>query len=138
MLDFSTEIGWTSLPVIQYLQGCFVLTDLMRTILALFIAGFAMEVLSFIIGVFGCWRRSPGLLWTTGTFMMLACKQKTEEEYFQKKNRNMPVFSVICVTSVWKIHLTEWSKIELKTRSNIVWQTACFRTNFLLIKLLLQ
>ncbi|XP_055346875.1 uncharacterized protein LOC129594241 [Paramacrobiotus metropolitanus] len=45
---------------------------LMRTILALFIAGFAMELLSFFVGVFGCWRRSPGLLVTTGTFMILA------------------------------------------------------------------
>ncbi|OQV12379.1 hypothetical protein BV898_13332 [Hypsibius exemplaris] len=45
---------------------------LMRTILALFVAGFAMEMLSFFIGVFGCWRRSAALLISTGTFMLLA------------------------------------------------------------------
>jgi hypothetical protein len=45
---------------------------LMRTILALFVAGFFMELLGFFIGVFGCWRRSTCLLVTTGTFMLIA------------------------------------------------------------------
>lgn len=45
---------------------------LMRAILALFVAGFAVELLSFLVGVFGCWRRSPALLITTGTFMLIA------------------------------------------------------------------
>src|SRR4051812_20897622 len=46
----------------------------MRTVLALFVAGFAMEMLSFFIGVFGCWRRSAALLISTGTLMLVACK----------------------------------------------------------------
>lgn len=45
---------------------------LMRTIIALFIAAFAVELLCFLVGVFGCWKRSPALLITTGTFMLTA------------------------------------------------------------------
>jgi hypothetical protein len=48
------------------------LSDLMRTTVAFYIIGLAFLFFCLFTGILGCWRRSPGLILSTGILLLFA------------------------------------------------------------------
>lgn len=82
MLNFWKLFCWTEISFINNLlllvnnsvSSYSNVTDMGRSMIALFIVAFFAVFVAFWTGVAGCWRRSPGNITCTAILMLLACK----------------------------------------------------------------
>ena len=51
-----------------------IFSDMGRSMIALFIAGFFCMFIAFTTGVVGCWKTAPGHIVSSAIMMLLACK----------------------------------------------------------------
>ena len=58
----------------QVLQVFLFFSDMGRSMIALFIAGFFCMFIAFTTGVVGCWKTAPGHIVSSAIMMLLACK----------------------------------------------------------------
>ena len=52
----------------------FIILDMGRAMIALFIVAFFFMFVSFTTGIVGCWRTSPSNITSSAILMLLACK----------------------------------------------------------------